>query len=81
MKLISVSLLYRSFLDKLYVLSSAAAMEKFMKNPRPYLMPPQPRPPCKIIVQGPAKAGKTQLCYKLADKYGAQVRKTVGLLS
>lgn len=62
-----------SFLDKMYVLSSAAALEKFMKNPRPFLLPPRPQPPCKIIVHGPPLAGKTQLCYRLADAYDGQV--------
>ncbi|CAH1800212.1 unnamed protein product, partial [Owenia fusiformis] len=62
-----------SFLDKMYVLSSAEAMDKFLKNPRPYLLPPQPRPPCKITIQGPPLSGKTTLCHLLAQKYGAQV--------
>ncbi|XP_041351641.1 adenylate kinase 9-like isoform X3 [Gigantopelta aegis] len=62
-----------SFLDKMYFLSSAEAMEKFMKNPRPYLLPPQPRPPCKFSVLGPPLSGKTTLCHLLAQKYGATV--------
>jgi hypothetical protein len=61
------------YLDKLYVLSSAAAVQEFIRNPRPFLLPPQPQPPCKIVVCGPAKSGKTELCYRLADKYGAEV--------
>jgi len=55
-------------------MSSEEAMVKFMKNPRPYLLPPQPRPPCKLIVTGPPLAGKTTLCHLLAQKYGAKVR-------
>ena len=62
-----------SFLDKIYVLSSAEAMEKFLKNPRPYLMAPQPRPPCKLAILGPPLAGKTTLAHLLAQKYGAKV--------
>lgn len=49
-------------------------MGKFLKNPRPYLMPPQPRPPCKLSVLGPPLGGKTTLCHLLAQKYGAKVR-------
>ena len=62
-----------SFLDKMYCLSSEEAMGKFLKNPRPYLLPPQPRPPCKLIVVGPPLSGKTTLCHLLAQKYGAKV--------
>lgn len=62
-----------SFLDKIYVLSSAEAMEKFLKNPRPYLMAPQPRPPCKLAILGAPLAGKTTLAHLLAQKYGAKV--------
>ena len=62
-----------SFLDKVYVLSSEEAMGKFLKNPRPYLLPPQPRPPCKLVVTGQPLSGKTTLCQLLADKYGASV--------
>ena len=55
------------FLDKVYVLSSAIALEKFMKNPRPYLLPPQPVTPCKMVVCGPPFSGKTKLSHYLAD--------------
>ncbi|KAK7500075.1 hypothetical protein BaRGS_00008622, partial [Batillaria attramentaria] len=62
-----------SFLDKIYCLSSPDALQKFMKNPRPYLLPPQPRPPCKLSVIGAPLSGKTTLCHLLAQKYGAKV--------
>jgi len=51
----------------MYVLSSAEAVEKFMKNPRPYLLPPQPRAPSKFVVSGPPFSGKTQFSHRLAD--------------
>ena len=63
-----------SFLDKMYVLSSGEAMEKFLKNPRPYLLPPQPRPPCKLSITGPPLSGKTTLAHLLAQKYNAKVK-------
>jgi adenylate/nucleoside-diphosphate kinase len=62
-----------SFLDKMYILSSEEAMANFMKNPRPYLLPPQPRPPIKLVVTGPPVSGKSSLSHLLAHKYNAQV--------
>lgn len=67
-----VTIFFR-FLDKLYFLSSEEALAAFMKNPRLYIAPPQPRPPCKLIVTGPPMSGKTTLCNLLAEKYGATV--------
>ncbi|XP_019911702.1 adenylate kinase 9-like isoform X2 [Esox lucius] len=61
------------FLDKVYVLSSSEAYGKFMLNPRRYLLPPMPRPPCKVSVIGPLCSGKTTLCALLAQHYGAVV--------
>lgn len=62
-----------SFLDKIYCLSSAEAMEKFVKNPRPYLLPDQPRPPCKLSIIGAPISGKTTLANLIAHKYGCKV--------
>ena len=64
-----------SFLDKMYFLSSEEAMTRFLRNPRMFVMPPQPRPPCKIIVTGPQMSGKTTISNMLAQKYGAKVRR------
>ncbi|XP_072178424.1 adenylate kinase 9-like isoform X1 [Diadema setosum] len=61
------------FLDKIYVMSSPDAMETFLKNPRPYLVSPQPRPPCKLCVVGPPLSGKTSVCHLLAQKFNARV--------
>ena len=71
--LFRINFFISSFLDKMYVLSSGEAMAKFMKNPRSYLLPPQPRPPAKLCVMGPPHSGKTTLCHNLAEKYGAEV--------
>lgn len=62
-----------SFLDKIYLLSSMESMDKFLRNPRPYLLRPNPKPTCKISVLGLPKSGKTSLCYLLAEKYKAKV--------
>ncbi|XP_072537006.1 adenylate kinase 9 [Salminus brasiliensis] len=59
------------FLDKIYVLSSQEALQKFMANPRRYLLPPMPHPPCRMAVIGPPCSGKTTLCTLLAEHYGA----------
>lgn len=45
----------------------------FVTNPRPYILPPMPRPPCKVSVIGPRQAGKSTMCDLLARHYGAVV--------
>ncbi|XP_038592648.1 adenylate kinase 9 isoform X2 [Micropterus salmoides] len=61
------------FQDKLYVLSSQEAYQKFVTNPRRYLLPPMPRPPCRVSIIGPPQAGKSTLCTLLAQHYNALV--------
>ncbi|XP_032299215.1 adenylate kinase 9 isoform X2 [Coturnix japonica] len=58
-----------SFLGKMYVLSSPEALKMFMLNPRPYLLPPMPMPPCKVLVFGPPLSGRTTVCKLIANKY------------
>ncbi|NXX83615.1 KAD9 kinase, partial [Urocolius indicus] len=62
-----------SFLGKMYVLSSPEALKKFMLNPRPYLLPPMPIPPCKVLVFGPPFSGRTTICNLIAHKYKGKV--------
>ncbi|XP_075453717.1 adenylate kinase 9 isoform X2 [Ascaphus truei] len=62
-----------TFLDKIYLLSSEEAFIKFRQNPRPYLLPPMPLPPCKVAVLGPRSSGKTTLCNLIANKYTGKV--------
>ncbi|XP_066533319.1 adenylate kinase 9 [Hoplias malabaricus] len=59
------------FLDKVYVMSSQEALQKFMVNPRQYLLPPMPRSPCRVAVIGPRCSGKSTLSVLLAKHYGA----------
>ncbi|XP_046877163.1 adenylate kinase 9 isoform X1 [Hypomesus transpacificus] len=61
------------FLDKIYIMASKEALDKFMTNPRHYLLPPMPRPPCKVSVIGPPCSGKSTLCALLAQHYGAEL--------
>ncbi|KAM8809905.1 adenylate kinase 9 [Eudromia elegans] len=62
-----------SFLGKMYVLSSPEALKAFMLNPRPYLLPPMPLPPCKVLVFGPPLSGRTTVCNLIASKYHGKV--------
>ncbi|XP_074166225.1 LOW QUALITY PROTEIN: adenylate kinase 9 [Sminthopsis crassicaudata] len=62
-----------SFLGKMYCLSSEEALSAFLRNPRPYLLPPMPIPPCKVFLYGPKSSGKTTLCHLIANKYKGQV--------
>ena len=62
-----------SFLDKLYVMSSNEALAHFMRNPRLYLAPHLPRPPCKVCVLGPPHSGKTTVSRLVAQRYNAKV--------
>ncbi|XP_031467146.1 adenylate kinase 9 isoform X2 [Phasianus colchicus] len=62
-----------SFLGKMYTLSSPEALKTFMLNPRPYLLPPMPMPPCKVLVFGPPVSGRTTICNLIANKYKGKV--------
>lgn len=57
----------------MYILSSEEAYQKFITNPRPYLLPPMPRFPCRVCIIGPPQAGTTTLCRLLAQSYNALV--------
>lgn len=55
-----------------------------MVNPRWYLLPPMPRPPCKVSVIGPPQSGKSTLSALLAEHYGAvliDMKKVVEVVS
>ncbi|NWI40681.1 KAD9 kinase, partial [Picathartes gymnocephalus] len=62
-----------SFLGKMYILSSQEALKKFTLNPRPYLLPPMPVPPCKVFVFGPPFSGRTTICNVIAHNYKGEV--------
>lgn len=47
------------FMNKIFFLGNEENFFKFYRNPRPYLLPPNPRPTCKIFVFGPKLSGKT----------------------
>ena len=68
-----LTVLSYSLLDKMYSISSAEALTLFYKNPRAYILPPNPRIPCKICVVGPPTSGKSTLAKALAEHYNAVV--------
>ncbi|VEL14224.1 unnamed protein product [Protopolystoma xenopodis] len=45
----------------IYLLSSEQELAKFMLNPRPYLLPPQPKAPIRLAVVGPEASGEQDL--------------------
>ncbi|KAL6261753.1 hypothetical protein P5V15_006842 [Pogonomyrmex californicus] len=61
------------FLNKIFFLSSREAKNLFIENPRTFLLPPNPRPTCKIAVFGPKYSGKSELSTKLAKIFGGTV--------
>nr|XP_020032489.1 adenylate kinase 9 [Castor canadensis] len=62
-----------SFLGKMYCLSSEEALKAFLLNPRPYLLPPMPLPPCKLFIFGPHCSGRTTLSNLIAQHYKGKV--------
>ncbi|NXG57115.1 KAD9 kinase, partial [Hemiprocne comata] len=62
-----------SFLGRMYVLSSPQALKTFLLNPRPYLLPPMPLPPCKVLVFGPPFSGRTTICNLIAHNWKGEV--------
>ncbi|CAH8875119.1 unnamed protein product, partial [Trichobilharzia szidati] len=68
------------YLGQIFCLSNITNYTLFMKNPRPYLLPPQPRPPFRVIVLGAKSTGKTQLIRVLAESYRARIIDLVGML-
>lgn len=57
------------FMNRIYFLSSAAAAESFLENPRPFLLPPNPRVICKMLIYGPKQSGKSNLAEFLTLNY------------
>lgn len=68
------------FMNKLFFLSGEDSFLKFYRNPRPYLLPPQPKPACKIYVYGPKCSGKTAVAKCLAAYFGGQALSIVHML-
>ncbi|EFN60680.1 Uncharacterized protein C6orf224 [Camponotus floridanus] len=69
------------FLNKIFFLSSEEAANLFIENPRTFLLPPNPRPACKIAIFGPKYAGKSQLGARLAEAFGGTVINVDGIMT
>ncbi|KAL2741952.1 adenylate kinase 9-like [Vespula maculifrons] len=54
------------FMKNIFFLSSDEALQLFLDNPRTFLLPPNPRPTCKIAIIGPKYSGKSKLSRELA---------------
>ncbi|KAM3176027.1 hypothetical protein ACTXT7_007327 [Hymenolepis weldensis] len=64
------------FLGFLYFLSSRDAMNKFIRNPRPYLDyygQFQPKSPIRIAILGFRESGAASLCQLISEKCGAKL--------
>lgn len=57
----------------MYSLSSEEALNDFVSAPRDFLLPPNPKIPCKVCIVGPPLSGKSTLVKSIADKYDAMV--------
>ncbi|VDP18461.1 unnamed protein product [Schistosoma margrebowiei] len=68
------------YLGQIFCLANIENFTSFMKNPRPYLLPPQPRPPFRVVVLGPKASGKTELIHILAESYRAKIIDIAGML-
>ncbi|KAK2575553.1 hypothetical protein KPH14_011271 [Odynerus spinipes] len=53
------------FMKNIFFLSSEEAAQLFIDNPRTFLLPPNPRPTCKIVVIGPRFSSKSELSREL----------------
>ena len=61
------------FMDKMYSLCSEEALNRFVSTPRDFLLPPNPKIPCKVCIVGPPLSGKSTLAKSIAGKYNALV--------
>ncbi|GAB1295055.1 Nucleoside-diphosphate kinase [Apodemus speciosus] len=59
--------------SKMFCLSSEETLKSFSLNPRPFLLPPMPLPPCKLFLFGPEHIGKTTLANLIAEHFKAKV--------
>uniref|UniRef100_A0A3Q2XYZ4 Uncharacterized protein n=1 Tax=Hippocampus comes TaxID=109280 RepID=A0A3Q2XYZ4_HIPCM len=61
------------FRDKMYILSSQEAYDKFVTNPRRYLLPPMPSPPCRVCIIGTKASGRPDLSKLMAARHNVSV--------
>nr|CAH7751630.1 unnamed protein product [Callosobruchus chinensis] len=61
------------FMNHIFFLADQDAYIRFFRNPRPYLLPPFPKPTCKFFIFGPKCAGKTAIANCLAFNFSGTV--------
>ncbi|XP_077409567.1 adenylate kinase 9 isoform X2 [Vanacampus margaritifer] len=61
------------FRDKMYILSSQEAYDTFVSNPRPYLLPPMPSPPCRVCIIGTEASGRPALAKLMGARRNVSV--------
>ncbi|GAU89148.1 hypothetical protein RvY_01732 [Ramazzottius varieornatus] len=61
------------FLDRLYLLADKVQQEKFIQNPRLYILPPNPKTPTRFVVMGPSGSARSTMAKKLAETFGSRI--------
>lgn len=69
------------FLSHIFFLSDEVAFKNFVRNPRPYLLPPFPRSMCKIMIIGPKASGKSAVAKCLGLLLNGKVLEAIVLQS
>uniref|UniRef100_A0A0X3NG87 Adenylate kinase 9 n=1 Tax=Schistocephalus solidus TaxID=70667 RepID=A0A0X3NG87_SCHSO len=59
------------FLGQIFLLSSYEAFEDFIRNPRPFLIAPQPVIPMRIALVGHVTAGASSVARLVSERYNA----------
>jgi adenylate/nucleoside-diphosphate kinase len=59
--------------NKIYFLADEEACQKFVDNPRPYLLPPFPKPGSKVFLFGPPVCGKSSVAHCLGYLLNSKV--------
>jgi len=59
------------YCGKVFLLSSALALQRFCANPLPYVSQAPALPRLRVLVAGPPCAGKSEVAKVIADRYGA----------
>ncbi|XP_031358022.1 adenylate kinase 9-like [Photinus pyralis] len=61
------------FMSNIFFLANQEACARFQRNPRPFLLPPWPKPTCRIYVMGPRLSGRTSVANCLGYVFKAAV--------
>ncbi|XP_065173287.1 adenylate kinase 9-like [Atheta coriaria] len=59
------------FMNSIFFLSNEERCNRFLENPRPYLLTPLPFPICRVFIIGPPRCGKTAIAKCMQHFNGA----------